>query len=358
MAGLTEFGFEKPALLEIKAEIEEKLRLKLGEGINLLPEDVLGNLVGVFAERESLIWDAMEEVYDSQYPDTAYGASLSNVVRLTGTDRRGAQKSRVTAQIFFGDAGTPIPAGTIISVNGNPDATFKTDAGLVLGAGADEVQSLAFSAVPTAGVFRLRYRSQDTASIPYNAAAGDIQAALNALANLSGVVVAGTFAAGFTITFSGDDGKQAQSLLEVPLTSLVATATPVIATVARTTAGVPQASGTLTAENSGVIAAPAGQLSVIETPVTGLTRSFNLAAADLGAAVESDSSLRLRRETELQNAGSSTVRKKRNAPIPLVVDHEAGLGKQLKNQDQGFRITVRNIYQNARANPQAVGLIG
>lgn len=115
--GLTPEGFVKKRIADIKAEIEASLRADLGAEINLLPAAVLGQIVGVVAEREALLWELGEEVYNSQYPDTASDVNLDNVVGITGIERLPATKSLVTATLT-GTVGTVVPTGFIFRVAG------------------------------------------------------------------------------------------------------------------------------------------------------------------------------------------------------------------------------------------------
>lgn len=307
MAGLSATGFQKKTLAEVKSEIEESLKTNIGEFINLLPGSVFSQIVGIIAERESLLWDLAEEVYNSQYPDTAEGAALDNVVSLTGTERIAARKSRILEQLLFGTSGTLVPAGTIFDVPGNPEARFVTDADITLITGVDEVQTITFSAVPTSGSWKLSFDGEETSVLAYNITAAALQTALNALAGLSGVTVTGNFATGFTITFAGADGKQNQPLLVLTLNSLLNGVTPVTPTIAETIQGIPQGSVSMTAEVTGPIPAFKNTLTNIVTPVVGLTSTKNTADAVVGRDIETDAELRLRRQNELQKAGAATV---------------------------------------------------
>ena len=103
MAGLTPNGFEKKTLAEIKSELEDAFRAVFGIFINLLPGSVLATIIGIFAERESLIWDLAEDVYNSQYPDSADGVNLDNVVAINGITRLAATKSGQPNGLLFGD---------------------------------------------------------------------------------------------------------------------------------------------------------------------------------------------------------------------------------------------------------------
>jgi uncharacterized phage protein gp47/JayE len=69
----------------------------------------------------------------------------------------------------------------------------------------------------------------------------------------------------------------------------------------------PQATGKLVAIEDGPTVAQAGTLSVIETPVTGLSSTTNLSDATVGRYVETDVAYRVRRADELAIAGATTV---------------------------------------------------
>jgi uncharacterized phage protein gp47/JayE len=307
MAGLTDQGFQKATLDEIRSGIEASLRLKFGRFINLLPSTVLGYLVGMFAEREAALWDLAEATYFSQYPDTASGVNLDNAIQVSGTTRLAATASRVLTQIFFGTVGTVVPAATTqIAVSGNALALFKPDADVTLAAGTDEVQHISFNHVPTNGAWAIEIGNQITSDIAYNATASAVQAAIRAMAGLTGVVVTGDYTAGFDIQFSGDAGKQNWATIVFSLNTLVWASGAVAISATTTTQGVPQAQITMTAIAAGPTQALAGTLSVITTPVTGLTGTKNLTDAIPGTLVETDSALRQRRRSDLQKNGSGS----------------------------------------------------
>lgn len=305
--GIQSTGFVAKRLDDIKSEIEQELRDALGNSINLLPESVLGQIVGIVSEREALLWELAEDVYNSQYPDTAFNAQLDLVCSIVGITRKAATKSLVEGQLFFGVVGTVIPTGTILSVVDAPSSRFVTQSPITLVAGVDEVQTATFAPnTLTAGSFKFSYKGEETATIAFNANAAAVQTALNNLDGLSGVTVSGSFAAGFTITFAGDDGKQDQPLLLVVDNTLVNGVTPSVVTVTETTQGVPQGIGDVIAESTGPTVAVAGTLTEIETPVGGFNRTINVSDAEVGRNIETDLELKARREEELQIAGAAT----------------------------------------------------
>ena len=75
-----------------------------------------------------------------------------------------------------------------------------------------EVQTLTFTAEPTSGSFTLTFDGQKTAAIQWDKSAADVEAALEALSNLSAtdVAVTGTYTDGFEITFADTLGNVPQ----------------------------------------------------------------------------------------------------------------------------------------------------
>jgi len=304
--GLTISGFVAKRIADIETEIETSLKSELGNSINLLPSSVLGQLVGIFSDRESQIWELVEAIYNSQYPATAEGLTLDNVASLTGITRQPGTSSTVDI-LFKGTAGTIIPAGSIFSVINDPTSRFVLASDLTLVAGVDEIQTLTFGAIPDAGSFRLSLNGEMTPLINFNSLALDVESALNALSSLSSVLVAGDFASGFTITFQGADGKEDKPLLSVVSNTLSALAIAVTTSIVEAVKGIPSGSASLLAESIGPKTAPARSLTVIENPISGLGLVVNTLDALVGRDIEDDASLKQRRESSLQRAGAGTL---------------------------------------------------
>jgi len=109
--GLTSTGFNRKRLVDVKAEIESSLKVIFGDDIDLDSQSGFGQLIGLFAEAFADQWESQETVYNSEYPSTAQGVQLSNVVMYNGLDRQEEQKSSDTLTII-GAEGTVIPAGS------------------------------------------------------------------------------------------------------------------------------------------------------------------------------------------------------------------------------------------------------
>lgn len=315
--GVTTEGFILKRLADIITETENKLKSVLGTDINLDPNEPLGQISGVLNGSISAVWELAQDVYNSQYPDSAQGASLEGCVSLIGMQRQLPSKTTVANQVFIGTINTIIPIGTAFSVPNDQAKRFVTDETITLVAGADEVQSITFSNTPNAGAFTLKYNTEETASLSYSSTYTDIQTALRNLPSLESVVVTGTFGAGFTITYSGRDGKYPHPLLTTGTNTLNLTGTATVVTIARTVTGVVQGSTTVIAETAGATSIGVNTLTTIETPVSGLTDTKNYSAGVTGNDAETDPQLKERRELSFQIAGEGTVEAIRAALLEL-----------------------------------------
>ena len=316
MAGLNENGLTIKTLSEIQEEIDEALKSIFGDQINTLPQSIFGQLKGIFSERESLIWELAEGIYNSQYPDTAQGTSLDNIGAITALPRFPADASQVIGQALFGTPATVVPIGTFFSVDGDSTIKLSTQAEVTLGAGTDEVQDIDFSGVPTSGAFTLQFEGEDTANINWDDDAAAVQIALNALSGLSAVTVVGSFAAGFTVTFTGADGTQPQGALTESSNTLD-DGGAVDITIVETTLGVFQAQVNCIADETGAKVVNPETLTIIDNPVAGLDSVFNPDAAIVGRDIETDSEYRLRRQTRVVTSQAGTTEAIRNAILKL-----------------------------------------
>lgn len=327
--GLTDQGFNIKSLAVIKDEIEKAIQAVLGSGMNISENSPLGQIIGIIAERESLLWELAQANYNSQYPDTAEGTSLDNANALTNISRLGALASTIVARCR-GTATTIIPAGSIASVLGNSLARFVTDANGIIAAAVNAQQKITFSSVPDSGNWTITFDGQTTGSLAFNANAAAVETALELLSNITSVTVSGDYTNGFTIEFNGADAGTKKNAFTTSDTLLTG-ATPVELTVTVLDEGGAYIDIACTAENTGAIQAPAGSLTVIETAVSGWDSVDNLEDASLGRAVETDAAYRLRRTTSLQQAESGTVEAIKNKLIQDV----SGVTKAIVIENDG-----------------------
>lgn len=112
--GLTAQGFKAKRLVDIQTDLENQLLAEFGD-INLDPQSIFGQQIGVFSKVLADLWENMEDVYFSQYPNSAEGISLDNVVQFNGITRLAAQQTRVTG-VCVGLEGTLINQGALARI--------------------------------------------------------------------------------------------------------------------------------------------------------------------------------------------------------------------------------------------------
>jgi uncharacterized phage protein gp47/JayE len=309
--GVTPQGFVMPQLIDIQTGINQGLQANLGAGINVQPQSFFSQLSGPFAEALSLAWQAMQDTYSSQTPDTAFGASLDNVGALRGIPRKPASASVISNVKLFGTAGTPIPTGTTqFSVLNSPTSVFALSGAVTLGAGQSSIQTIMFPTVPVSGQWELGINGSGTVELAYNISAAMLQAAIQGLNFCSGCTVTGSVGAGFTIHFNGPGtgGLMVQPQFQILQTTLMNSVPTLVTPVtAITQAGIDQANVTVIATVTGPVIANAGTLTNIVTPISGLTNVLNIQDAVVGTNVETDNAYRARMNEELQIAGAGTV---------------------------------------------------
>jgi uncharacterized phage protein gp47/JayE len=258
--GVTETGFVKKDLETIKVEVEASLRSGLGENLKLLATGVLGQIVGIVAEREAENWDVMEAVYNAMYPSSASGHQLEGVCSITGVKRLQATKGTVTATCS-GAPSTALTAGRIVSVDGSPTSRWLLLADATIAA-ADAWQP---SAVYAAGD-----KVTNDGKIYICAVAGTSAGSVGPTGN-------GTAIVDNTVTwrYAGD--------------------------------GTGFADATFECETTGPVVANAWTLTVIETPASGWEGVANENDADVGRDLETEAALRLRREQLLRSTGNAAL---------------------------------------------------
>lgn len=122
--GVTPTGFSRPSVQEILALIEADQRAEISQTIDQSSDSVLGQNNAIIANQLGVAWEALEAVHDGNDPDRAEADQATSLAKITGTDREGASKSRVTVQVTLA-VGTLLEAGVHFAhVTGKPDVRF------------------------------------------------------------------------------------------------------------------------------------------------------------------------------------------------------------------------------------------
>lgn len=148
MTAVTPQGFVRTRLDERLAQLQDAMRAIFGPDINLDPDTVDGQTLGIFAESISNLDQLAEAVYLGFNPQTASDVFLSRLVQLNGIRRIPGAYSTVTLTCG-GTQGTTIPAGSLVK-HAATGATFQTMADAVIGgSGTVDVAAQATSYGPT-----------------------------------------------------------------------------------------------------------------------------------------------------------------------------------------------------------------
>ncbi len=131
MSGLTSAGFEAKRLDDIRTELEADFRDAFGANVQIDPQSVFGQIIGIMSEREASIWELAELTYNSGFLTTASGAALDQLGALAGVSRPPAVFSQVTLHLS-GTNGTNVPSGSRAS---DPDLDIEwiTQSTVVIG---------------------------------------------------------------------------------------------------------------------------------------------------------------------------------------------------------------------------------
>lgn len=316
--GLTPTGFNPMQQQDIITALQLSFQAAFGANVNLSAESINGQLIGIFSEREALLWQLAEAVYASQSPAGAEGTSVDNILALNNLQRLPASPTTTNSSpltqpngvvlfglLLTGVAGTTIPAGSLITNGATPPLTFSLDNLLTIAPAANAVQLLLYSNTPTqgamtlalstpsgavrvlppyaynvptaqtlltfpvsptTGTFSLAAGAQQTAALPYNPTAAQVQTALQALTGLAATTVAGSIPTGFTITWPS---ASYNPWLAVGATTLSFSAAPTLGSYSLSLNGTATASLPYSATAAQVQAAIASQPAYAATQVLG-----------------------------------------------------------------------------------------
>lgn len=122
--GVTPQGFNAMRLEDVRQELENLFVAEFGD-VNLDPQSVIGQLIGIYSKVLADDWENLQDVYESQYPNSASGVSLDNVVQLNGLTRLPALRTAVIGSAT-GVPGTLIPAGSLARLTGSGEIFVST----------------------------------------------------------------------------------------------------------------------------------------------------------------------------------------------------------------------------------------
>lgn len=294
MAGVTDTGFVIKTLLEIQADIEDRMKAAFGQNIKLDTKSVYGKLVGVFSQPLADVWELAQVVYNSMYPSTATTTSATDgTAELVGVTRNAGVPS-TAEEVLEGQVGTTIPAGSLVATTDTGEQ-FETDDAITLSAAVAVRANTSLVSVAT-GTYTITINGTafDFAATVPTDDADDISAGLEAAINAGAEPVTATDLTGGLVQVDGDDDADG---LPTPFTVSVSS------NVVLGTVGNLQDISSVEAD---AIVGAAGSIAEIVNPQSGWTAAWNPLDAILGDPEETDAELRARRAVSLSIPGAGT----------------------------------------------------
>lgn len=181
-----------------------------GVALPTLPFEIVENtLTAGTDEVQTATFSATPEAGSFRFVYTLLGSNNTRYVSASKLIPYTANASLIQGILrqLLGDSGLTVTGGYgsafVITFKNRIDHEMLAIADNTLSLFTEEVQTLTFDVVPTAGAYKLSYGSETTGSLAYDADAAAIQVALRLLTGLSAVTVTGDYSAGFVITFVG-----------------------------------------------------------------------------------------------------------------------------------------------------------
>lgn len=149
MAGVESTGFVSESVASLLAAVESQQLAEIDPALNQTATSVLGQLNGIFTGKLAESWEALQAVYSAFDPDAASAASLERIAAITGTVRKAATKSTLTATVNL-DPGTTLNVGDATATDaGNPAARFVNTEAATNGGGSPADFQIAMEAEET-----------------------------------------------------------------------------------------------------------------------------------------------------------------------------------------------------------------
>lgn len=261
--GLTLTGFLPKTQDTCRQEMTASIQKLRGASVDCSDGSLEGQWIGIFSEREAVIWDLGQQLYSSIDPDAATGTAQDAVCAITGT-RRASALSSTTVETLTGNPTTSVGQGSQIKTTSTA-AVFATQSTAVIASVAAWQTGHAYA----------------------NARAGTtLGDRVTNGGNVYECITAGTSAGGGgPLTTAADitDNTAHWRYLGAGTGAVDVLAASLV---------------------KDAIVAVSGDLNVINTPVGGWSGAINMLDAALGNVVQADGPLRVTREAELAQSGA------------------------------------------------------
>ena len=286
-AQLTPEGIDVYTQEEIIQLIEDSLQAELGI-LDTEASSVNGQLIGVYSKPTTDLSELIEDVYLSFSPSNAEGISLDYILLLNGLTRLPAVPTRCPIGLK-GTNNTVIPQGTIVKSEPPASDSFETETEYTI----SNLQQL------------VTYIQVDTYT-----------PSKNYITNIDGVDYIGGSGVGGDVTdvalvihnsINGSGTAPVVSEITIGNDWLKLTAKSAAVDIIVDPETTLWSQGEVLSVEKDAIPSTAGTITIIDTPVAGLTEVYNFETGVTGRPIESDADARLRRLDSLQVVGAGTL---------------------------------------------------
>ena len=184
---ISELGFNRPSYDEILDDMESRTKQLFGETIDTSDLSALGKFIRIIAKDIDTLYQLLEGVYYSRFPNTASGKSLERLCTFAGISRNSATAARYSVT-FTGTAGATIEAGYEVS-DEDQSVLYYTEDDYVIGSGGTVTGYVVCDETGTEG----------------NVTPTDINTIVNPSADVESVI-------GVELITEGDDGESDDEL--------------------------------------------------------------------------------------------------------------------------------------------------
>lgn len=283
---VTDTGFQKKTLSEIKSELEIQFQEIFGNDIDLDESGPFGQMIGIQAKGKAELWDALEEIYSCRNPLQATGICLDMIVAENNITRQAATATTANDVLLLGDEGTIVIAGKKVKQSTN-SLNYELDNAVTITKTAANKGVVSVDSVTIGNTYTVTINSTDYS---YVAVSGDDADAI--LTEIQTLISAGTW--------TGSGSVSDSTLILYYLTTSFSFSVTGDLTIDEI-----WTTGNFTCEETGSNTLPANTLVNIVTPVTGWLDVINPSAGVTGTNTETDDQLRLRRSNSIiQGSGT------------------------------------------------------
>lgn len=287
--GLTATGFKRKMFEDSIKDISERLISSWGS-FNTDEQGPNMQLLTAYTFESSSLWELAEAIYNSTYPDTAFGMSLDNIVSYIGMVRIQATKTTTLAKLT-GKNQVEIPFNSQVTAD-NVNTIFNLNNTVKLSNEACYDITLTIADIIQDNVSIFVSINQDT--FTYIKQAGDTVATvinnLVILINASNQMIEASNVNDKLYIKTTDSDL----LMEVYMSQYIS-----IDTVSNL--------GTFSAQDAGYITLAINALTNIQTPISGWMSVINETSPNIGRNLETDEELRIRRRASISLIGAGTV---------------------------------------------------